>query len=57
MKSTFTQLKERIESTHKLVVLKKLLIKKHVRENIIETWFNHSSTSAIGYEFDFPHNY
>lgn len=57
MKNAFTQIRELTKTKRHLLALKKVVIKKYLKENIIENWFNHSSASAVGYEFDIPHNY
>jgi len=56
MKKTFAQIREFAKAKRKLLALKKAIIKKYLKLNLIDTWYNHSSATAVGYEFDFPHN-
>lgn len=57
MKKTFTQIRDVVKVKRRFLAIKKVIIQKYLKEHIIDTWFNHSSINAIGYEFDFPHNY
>ena len=54
MNKAFTQIRELAKAKRKLLAFKKVIIKKYFKQNLIETWYNHSSASAVGYEFDFP---
>ena len=56
MNKAFTQIRELAKAKRKLLAFKKVIIKKYFKQNLIETWYNHSSASAVGYEFDFPPN-
>ena len=57
MKKAFTQIRDVAKVKRRFLAIKKVIIQKYLKEHIIDTWFNHSSINAIGYEFDFPHNY
>ena len=57
MKKTFTQIRDVASLKRRFLAIKKIIIQKYFKENLIDSWFTHSSMSAIGYEFDFPHNY
>ena len=56
MEKAFTQIRELAKAKRRLLAIKKVIIKKYLKQNIIETWYNHSSASAVGYEFDMPNN-
>lgn len=57
MEKTFTQIRALAKVRRRFLALKKLFLAKYLKENVLDSWFNHSSIKAIGYEFDFPHNY
>ena len=52
MKNTFAQCRELLSDKHRLAALKRALIKKCKERNIFDSWKTHSSTTAIGCEFD-----
>lgn len=52
MKNTFAQCRELLSDKRRLAALKRALLKKCRQRNIFDRWKIHSSTAAIGCEFD-----
>ena len=52
MKNTFTRCRELLSGKRRLATLKRELLRKRPKTNILESWKDNSSTASLGFEFD-----
>ncbi|MCM1010657.1 MAG: hypothetical protein NC390_07265 [Fusobacterium sp.] len=56
MKNTLTRCRELLSGKSRLSTLKRELIRKRPKSNILESWKDNSSTASLGCDFDIINN-